>query len=143
MVEKIVTLLENDFAEKNIRFVHQFDENIELYGDTDLLMQTLLNLLKNSIQATPEDGEISLCIRCDEQACRMSVSDTGMGMSEETINKMFDPFYTTRKSGTGLGLSVSHRIVERHNGYFEINSVVNTGTTITIVLPHKQEKEHE
>jgi len=143
MVGKIDTLLEKDFAEKNIRFVHRFAENIELYGDTDLLMQCLLNLLKNSIQATPENGEISLDISCDGQACRITVSDTGMGMSEETKNKMFDPFYTTRKSGTGLGLSVSHRIVERHNGYFEINSVVNSGTTITIVLPHKEKKEHE
>jgi two-component system sensor histidine kinase HydH len=143
MVGKIVTLLEKDLAEKGIRFVHQFDENIELYGDTDLLMQSLLNLLKNSIQATPEDGEISLEIGCDGQACRISVSDTGMGMSEETKNKMFDPFYTTKKSGTGLGLTVSHRIVERHNGYFEINSALNTGTTITIVLPHKEKKEHE
>jgi two-component system sensor histidine kinase HydH len=143
MVGKIDTLLEKDFAEKNIRFVHRFAENIELYGDTDLLMQCLLNLLKNSIQATPENGEISLDISCDGQACRITVSDTGMGMSEETKNKMFDPFYTTRKSGTGLGLSVSHRIVERHNGYFEINSVVNSGTTITIVLPHKEKKEYE
>jgi two-component system sensor histidine kinase HydH len=143
MVEKIVTLLEKDFAAKGIRFVHQFDENVELYGDTDLLMQTLLNLLKNSIQATPEGDEISLDIGCDGQACRISVSDTGVGMSDETKNKMFDPFYTTRKSGTGLGLSVSHRIVERHNGYFEINSALNTGTTITIVLPHKEKKEHE
>jgi two-component system sensor histidine kinase HydH len=143
MVEKIVTLLEKDFAEKNIRFVQHFDNTTTLYGDSDLLIQALLNLLKNSIQATPEDGEISLNIGCDEEACRLSVSDTGVGMSEEIQNKMFDPFYTTRKTGTGLGLSVSHRIVERHNGYFEINSVVNKGTTITIILPHKEKKEHE
>jgi two-component system sensor histidine kinase HydH len=143
MMEKIVTLLEKDFADKNIRFIQNFDNSTALYGDSDLLMQALLNLLKNSIQATPEGGEISLNIGCDGEACRLSVSDTGVGMSEEIQNKMFDPFYTTRKTGTGLGLSVSHRIVERHNGYFEINSVVNKGTTITIVLPHKEKKEHE
>lgn len=143
MVEKIVTLLGKDFAEKNLRFVQHFTHSAALYGDSDLIMQALLNLLKNSIQATPEGGEISLDISCDEQACRLSVSDTGVGISKEAQNKMFDPFYTTRKSGTGLGLSVSHRIVERHNGYFEINSVVNKGTTITIVLPHKEKKDHE
>ena len=62
-------------------------------------------------------------------------------MSDETKSKMFDPFYTTRNSGTGLGLAVSHRIVERHKGYFEIKSAVNVGTTITIVLPYKENKD--
>ncbi len=138
MVGKTVTLLEQDFVEKRISIVHKYDENTELYGDTDLLIQTLMNLLKNSIQATLPGGEVSLNIRCDKEMCRISVSDTGSGMSEETKSRMFDPFYTTKKSGTGLGLAVSHRIVERHNGYFEINSVVNAGTTITIVLPLKE-----
>ncbi len=142
MVEKIDTLLEKDFAEKSINFVHQYNAGAELYGDTDLLIQTLLNLLKNSIQATPAGGQVSLDIDCDGETCRISVSDSGTGMSEETRSKMFDPFYTTRKSGSGLGLAVSHRIVERHNGCFEINSAVNEGTTITIVLPHK-EKGHD
>ncbi|TKB23721.1 PAS domain-containing protein [Desulfopila sp. IMCC35006] len=135
MLEKTVTLLEQDFVEKRISLVPKYDEKTDLYGDTDLLIQTLLNLLKNSIQATPPGGEVSLTIKCDKEMCRISVSDTGTGMSEETKSRMFDPFYTTKKSGTGLGLAVSHRIVERHNGYFEINSVVNVGTTITIVLP--------
>jgi two-component system sensor histidine kinase HydH len=138
MVEKIVTLLKNDFVEKNIKFVQQYDEDAELYGDTNLLIQTLLNLLTNSIQAIPNGGEITLKIQCNSQKCRISVSDTGTGMSDETKSKMFDPFFTTRKNGSGLGLAVSHRIVERHNGYFEINSAVNAGTTITMVLPNKE-----
>lgn len=141
MVGKIVTLLEKEFAEKNVTFIHTHDTAAELYGDTDLLIQTLLNLLKNSLQATPAGGEVSLDIQCDEETCRISVSDSGAGMSEETKSKMFDPFYTTKKRGNGLGLAVSHRIVERHNGYFEIKSAINAGTAITIVLPHK-EKEH-
>jgi two-component system sensor histidine kinase HydH len=140
MVKKIVALLEQDFVKNNINFTFQYDENIELYGDTDLLIQTLLNLLKNSIQASPTGSEISLNIGCDGKTCRLAVSDSGTGMSEETKSKMFDPFYTTKKSGTGLGLAVSHRIVERHNGYFEINAAINTGTTITIVLPLTENK---
>ena len=141
MVEKIVTLLEKEFAEKTVSFTHTYDAGDELYGDTDLLIQTLLNLLKNSLQATPAGGQISLNIGCDGETCRISVSDSGTGMSEETRNKMFDPFYTTRKSGSGLGLAVSHRIIERHNGYFEINSAVGAGTIITIVLPHKERED--
>jgi len=141
MVEKIVTLVEKDLAEKGVRLDHKYDEDIELYGDTDLLVQTLLNLVQNSIQATPPNSEISLDIGCTGETCRISVSDSGVGMSDETKSKMFDPFYTTRNSGTGLGLAVSHRIVERHKGYFEIKSAVNVGTTITIVLPYKENKD--
>jgi len=137
MVEKIATLLDKEFTEKGIRFVHHFPEDTELYGDPDLLLQVLLNLLKNSIQATPSGGEISLNIGCNDETCRIEVTDSGVGMSEETRNKLFDPFYTTKKTGTGLGLAVSHRIVERHNGHFEIRSAINAGTTITMILPHK------
>ena len=138
MIEKIVTLLENDFLEKNLNFVHQQEKDSELYGDADLLFQTLVNLLNNSIQATPTGGEISLDFKCIGETLRISVSDSGVGMSEEIRSKMFDPFYTTRKNGTGLGLAISHRIVERHNGYFIITSAINAGTTITIVLPKKE-----
>ncbi len=140
MVGKIVTLLEKDLAVKKISFVQKYEDNTELYGDTDLLLQTLLNLLKNSIQATPPGGTISLDIGCAGDSCRIVVSDTGTGMSKETESKIFDPFFTTKKSGNGLGLAVSHRIVERHNGFFEINSMVNVGTTITMVLPKKERK---
>ncbi len=141
MVGKVITLLEKDFADKKINFAQKYEDSTELYGDPDLLIQTLLNLLNNSIQATPPGGTISLDIGCDRETCRLSVSDTGTGMSKETESKMFDPFFTTKKSGNGLGLAVSHRIVERHNGFFEINSVVNVGTTITMVLPHNKERK--
>ena len=142
MVGKIVTLFEKDFANKSISFGHQYSNDIELYGDTDLLIQALLNLLNNSIHATSDGGEISLDVGCDGETCRISVSDSGTGMSDETKSKIFDPFYTTKTNGTGLGLAISHRIVERHKGYFEINSEINVGTTITIVLPYK-EREHD
>jgi len=142
LVEKITALLDKDFKEKNIRFGHQFAEDTELYGDHDLLLQVLLNVLKNSIEATPCGGEVSLDVSCNDEICRLAVTDSGAGMSEETRNKLFDPFYTTKKKGTGLGLAVSHRIVERHNGRFEIRSAINAGTTITMVLPHKV-KQHD
>lgn len=138
MVERITTLLKEDLTKKQITFTHHHDKNTKLFGDSDLLIQTLLNLLKNSIQASPEGGEIFLDIRDDGEKCHLSVSDSGLGMSEETKSKMFDPFYTTRNSGTGIGLAVCHRIIERHNGYFEIDSMVNVGTNVTVVLPHKE-----
>ena len=113
-------------------------ENIQLQGDPDLLLQVLLNLLKNSINATPVGGEIALKVRQEDQTVRIVVRDNGQGMEKEERDRMFDPFFTTRKEGTGLGLAVSHQIIEQHNGRFEVESVPDKGTTITIFLPQSQ-----
>ncbi len=113
-------------------------ENIRLQCDPDLLLQVLLNLLKNSLNATPAGGEIVLKVWQEDQTVRIQVRDNGQGMKEEERERMFDPFFTTRKEGTGLGLAVSHQIIEQHNGHFEVESAPDKGTTITIILPQSQ-----
>lgn len=113
-------------------------ENIRLQCDPDLLLQVLLNLLKNSLNATPTGGEIVLKVWQEDQTVRIQVRDNGQGMKEEERERMFDPFFTTRKEGTGLGLAVSHQIIEQHNGRFEVESAPDKGTTITIILPQSQ-----
>ena len=140
MLEKIVTLLDNDFLENNIRFSYLKEKNVSLYGDSDLLLQVIVNLLKNSIKATPEGGEISLGFLESNTACRIRVEDSGEGMAAEAQSKMFDPFFSASKDGTGLGLAVCHQIVEQHHGHFEVTSRIGQGTTVDIVLP--QEEKH-
>ena len=118
-IEKVGAVLRKIFSKAMVPISNKkFGPGDYIYSPDQI--QTLLNLLANSIQATPKGGEISLNIRCRAKTCRISVSDTGTGMSEETKSKMFDPFYTTKKSGNGLGLAICHRIVERHNGYFDV-----------------------
>jgi two-component system sensor histidine kinase HydH len=99
----------------------------------------LLNLLKNSINATSSGGEISLSASEDAHHVRIIVSDNGIGMTGQEREKMFDPFFTTRKTGTGLGLAVSHQIIEQHSGTFEVKTAQGEGTTVTIVLPKTKE----
>ena len=94
-----------------------------------------MNLVKNSISATAEGGEISLTAAEDGQTVKITVADSGCGMNEQERERMFDPFFTTKNTGTGLGLTVSHRIVEQHKGLFEIRSASGAGTTITLILP--------
>ncbi|EKD35358.1 MAG: Ntr two-component system sensor histidine kinase, partial [uncultured bacterium] len=137
---KISTLLERDFAAKNISFSIRKSDDVILYGDADQLIQVILNLLKNSIRATPEGGAISLEITRARNDCRICVRDSGKGMSEEVQNKMFDPFFTDSKDGTGLGLAVCHQIVEQHHGRFEVTSKIGEGTAVVIILPQDQEK---
>lgn len=138
MLDKIVTLLDKDFLEHGIRFSYLKEKNVPLYGDSDLLLQVILNLLKNSIKATPEGGKISLDFLTSNSGSLICVKDSGEGMTELTQSKMFDPFFSASKGGTGIGLAVCHQIVEQHHGYFEVTSEVGQGATVTIVLPQME-----
>lgn len=135
LLSKTAVLMASDLAGRSLRFQCRTDTGIRCTGDPDLLLQVLMNLLKNSISATFEGGEISLTALEDGQTIKLMVADSGCGMNEQERERMFDPFFTTKKTGTGLGLTVSHRIVEQHKGVFEIRSAPGAGTTITIILP--------
>ena len=104
--------------------------------DADQLQQVLLNLIQNAIQATPRGGAVSLRADEDRKGWWIEVEDTGAGIAPEHLPRIFDPFYTTRPKGTGLGLFVAHGIVERHRGTIEIHSEPGRGTRFRIRLPH-------
>ncbi len=138
LIAKTAFMMEGDLDKSGLKFQQQCENGITFEGDPDLLLQVLMNLLKNSMHASTVGGEVSLIGSEDEHTVRISVSDTGGGMSEQEKEKMFDPFFTTKKTGTGLGLAVSHQIVEQHRGVFEVESAPERGTTITVILPKKQ-----
>ena len=138
LIAKTVALMEGDFTGHGLDFHWQCNTGITLEADPDLLLQVLMNLLKNSIHATPFGGKVSLACSEDEHSVRITVFDTGSGMAEQEKEKMFDPFFTTRKTGTGLGLTVSHQIVEQHRGVFEVETAQGKGTGVTLILPKKK-----
>jgi len=138
LISKTVALMERDISEKTLNFHYQCNTDITLDADPDMLLQVLMNLLKNSISATSAGGEVSLSTHEEQHHIRIVVSDNGVGMTEQDRDKMFDPFFTTRKTGTGLGLAVSHQIVEQLNGSFEVRTAPGEGTSVTIVLPKEQ-----
>ncbi len=128
-------LLQYDFQEKNISLQSKTSYAGAIFADGDLLLQVILNLLKNAIQASPTESTVTIRSSQEGDTVRIMVRDNGKGMSIEEQEQMFDPFFTTRKSGTGLGLAVSYQIIEQHHGFFEVESRQDTGTSITIVLP--------
>ncbi len=140
LLEKTCKLLEYDFLEKEIALLLQGKcaPEIHIEADGDLLLQVLLNLLKNALNASRAGDTVTLSCENDEKNLYITVTDTGIGMNREEREQMFDPFFTTRKSGTGLGLAVSHQIVEQHQGAFEVRSRPGRGTTVTVVLPRQQ-----
>jgi two-component system sensor histidine kinase HydH len=140
LFRKTEQLMQADFNGHSVSLQIEYADNrkdIKLSADPDLLLQVLLNLLKNAINASSPGGKVILKIWQDEQTVRIQVRDNGQGMDKEEQERMFDPFFTTRKKGTGLGLAVSHQIIEQHDGCFEVQSTPEKGTAITIILPHQ------
>lgn len=113
----------------------------DLYCQPMQLNQVFLNLLVNAAQAIPDTGDIYLTVSADTDAIRVAVRDTGTGIAPEHLSRLFEPFFTTKPvgSGTGLGLSLSWSIVQKHHGRIDVSSTLGIGTTFTVVLPLRQE----
>ena len=124
-----------------------------LKADPDLIQQVFVNLILNSLQSMPEGGTIQIStshrqilregLEFGEQDCvEISVEDTGVGMDEDTIRNVFIPFFTTKEKGTGLGLTITHRIVQEHGGWIDVKSNVGKGSVFTVYLPTLREDDN-
>lgn len=110
-----------------------------IFGDREALKQAILNLLINAIQAVAEGGTIRLTASADGEGwVIIRVVDDGIGIEPENIDKVFDPFFSTKASGTGLGLAMVHRIVDAHHGTITLSSRPGQGTTVEIRLPRRR-----
>ncbi|MHC4660313.1 MAG: two-component system sensor histidine kinase NtrB [Planctomycetota bacterium] len=106
-----------------------------IQADRNLIRQAVLNLTLNGCEAMPEGGELVLRTEAYDDAVKIRVIDTGGGISEESLRRLFDPFYTTKPNGTGLGLATAKRIVKAHGGKIDIESEVGKGTQVRISFP--------
>ena len=104
-------------------------------ADPDYLKQVLLNLILNGLQAMPEGGRLTIETSIRDGKMRLSVSDSGVGIAPENLTRIFEPYFTTKSEGSGLGLPIARRIVESHGGTIEVTSQTGTGTRFDIVLP--------
>jgi two-component system cell cycle sensor histidine kinase/response regulator CckA len=112
------------------------EEGVAIDGDVSQLHQTMTNLILNARDAMPGGGTITIRARTGKPGIvHLSVADTGTGMSEETRRHIFEPLFTTKKSGTGLGLPLAHQIVARHGGEITVESSLGAGTTFHLFLP--------
>jgi signal transduction histidine kinase len=124
-----------------LRITKQLAENLPfIQVDKDQIKQVFLNILLNAVQATPENGEITVVSRSftknpEETFLQIEIRDTGSGIPAQELEHIFTPFYTTKIQGSGLGLSISHQIVEEHHGYIEVESQVSRGTAFNVNLP--------
>jgi len=113
-----------------------------LVVDSEMILQALVNLMINAVQATPREGRVSLSLGRSNGTVAFRVSDTGPGIPEERVREIFKPFFTTRHSGSGLGLSISQSIVQRHGGRIEVESRPGEGSTFTMRIPTTPPEHH-
>lgn len=106
-------------------------------ADQEQLEQVFINLLTNAVEAMAGEGEISVRVEEEMEIVRIRVSDSGKGMSPETIENIFEPFYTTKDKGTGLGLAIVFNIIQKHKGHIDAESEEGKGTSFIITLPKK------
>jgi len=107
--------------------------------DESSMRGALMNLILNAVEAMPQGGRLTITSDRNEQGLRLEISDTGHGISEETVKDIFEPFYTTKEQGLGLGMPYAKKIIEQHGGNIACNSRPGEGTTIRIALPAPEE----
>jgi signal transduction histidine kinase len=135
-VEHAVMLARQQVLSRPITIELQKSPNLpEVEHDSDQIHQVLLNLLLNAVQAIEKVGVVNVEIGSREGYATVAVTDSGRGIAAQNLPNIFRPFYTTKGDGTGLGLSLAHRIVEDHHGRIEVTSVVGKGSKFEVLLP--------
>lgn len=142
VVHEIMLLFQSEATLRDIEMITQI-ENTNLISDisSNQLKQVLMNLIKNAFEAIEEyqksERKVYISTKRKNGSAFIEITDTGCGLSEESIKKLFVPFYSTKEKGTGIGLSVCKRIIEDHDGTIYVKSSPGVFTTFTIVLPLK------
>lgn len=134
-VLKNFTLILND---KNIKFENKMiDDEVFIEGDYNRLTQVIINIIKNAIEAMEEKdkGVITITEKIVKNNIHILIEDTGSGMTKEELTRVKEAFFTTKRNGTGLGISLSNEIIKAHNGELLYTSKINAGTTVEIILP--------
>ena len=139
IVRKTMEVVGPELEEKGIRLDLNLATSLpKVLADVSLMQQALLNLVKNAMQAMPEDRKdprITVSTYIDSDMVKLSVADNGCGMNEEQMSKIFEPYYTTKSSGTGLGLTVLFKIMKQHGGDVAVHSVQGEGSEFILQIP--------
>jgi len=142
LIKKIAELFKSETKDKQIKFSQELSSDIsKIQADEDQVRQILMNVIINAIQAIPKKGEIKIktekCLLRGEPAIKLIIEDSGIGIPEKDFNQIFDPFFSTKDKGSGLGLSIVYKLIEAHQGEIKVESKEGEGTKFIIFLPQK------
>lgn len=142
LIRKIAELFKLEIKDKQIKFNLELSPDIsQIQADEDQIRQILMNVIINAIQAIPKKGEIKIktekALLRGASAIKFIIEDSGIGIPEKDFNQIFDPFFSTKEKGSGLGLSIVYKLVEAHQGEIKVESKEGEGTKFVIFLPQK------
>jgi len=143
LLDEVVQLFQHQLLMNNITFIQNIDEELWVNGVENHLKQILINLFLNAIDAVSaknEDSQITLYAKEEGNNITIEIEDNGIGISQKDIAKLSIPFFTTKETGTGLGLSVTYKLIEEHDGTIKVFSEIGQGTIFTIQLPSARVK---
>lgn len=138
IIDELLMLHDKQLRENSIKIKSELDENVpQVYASRNQMRQVFLNMISNARDAMPDGGTLTFCTWHRGKTVFIEISDTGLGIKEENLNKIFDSFFTTKDTvkGVGLGLSVCYGFVKEHGGDIKVKSRAGEGTTFTISLP--------
>ena len=145
VMEETLAIIDNQIIKKKIKVTKEFQKDLpQVFVDERQIKQVFINIMVNAIQAMEDEGSLTLSTKANQQKMhrgeeaeflQILITDTGKGIPDDQLDKLFNPFFTTKHDGTGLGLAIVHRIIEEHHGFIEISSKLGKGTTFTINLP--------
>jgi len=133
--EEVLLLLEHRTSSGSLKVIREFVPSIPWAVDAQQFRQILWNLCLNAVEAMPEGGELRVSVSVRGATLEVAVSDTGDGIAAADVSHVFEPFFSTKPEGTGLGLALVHRIVQDHGGEIDVRSAPGLGTTFTLTLP--------
>lgn len=137
MVNEVIILLNTQANIHQVHLTTEYINDYEIYCDRSQIKQVLINLIKNAIEATEKAGNVTVKVQSKEEKVMIDIIDEGPGIPDEHKKKIIEPFFTTKESGTGLGLMITKQILEQHNGELKIESQKGKGSTFRMILPFK------
>lgn len=137
IIHEVLIFLSSEFLKRRIKLIEIYqNEDVVIYADGEQLKQVFLNIIFNAMEAMPDGGTISIetkkTVNC---FIEISIKDEGIGITEEDLSHIFDPFYSKKESGTGLGLAISFQIIKNHNGKILVQSKIKKGTIVKLQFP--------
>ncbi len=136
-LNEVIGLVEIDAKDKNVQVIKTMERLPQLKIDPNEMKKALLNIMLNGVQAIPQGGKLQIEAYLDDSKGNViiRITDTGIGISKENLSTIFQPYFSTKEKGTGIGLSIAYRIISDHKGKIEVESETGKGTTFTITIP--------
>jgi signal transduction histidine kinase len=143
IIQEVVLLYTPELNMRGILLSESWNApNVMVVGEQNQIKQVFINIVKNAVEALNKEGSLHISSKLEsDDFIAIHIRDNGPGMTREIQKQIFEPFFTTKTTGTGLGMMISEKIIQEHGGKIMINSRVNNGTLVSILLPYKSSKK--